>query len=156
MNNGKNRSKKNATTKKVARKRTPRTPAPKKAASEAAKLGYKRVKLTHKFPEGQKAIFANNFVIQHDENEFHLLFFQTNPPLLLGESADEIQKQAEKISSVETECVARIVVSAGRIPSVIQALSTNFLKYQSRASSDVEEIDVSGESTMKPKKKKTK
>ena len=118
----------NGTSKKAASRKTP----PKKAAKKEKKqLEMVMVPLEHVFPEGQEAIFANALVVQHDGPEFHLLFFQTHPPLRLGDDSLERLKELE---SVKTRCVARVVVSSSRVPGIIDALSENFSKFAEKQS----------------------
>jgi len=74
------------------------------------------------YPEGQAATFANHMVVQHDDHEFHLSFFEIKPPLTFA--GDEATVKGLK--SIPAECVARIVVAKGRMKQFIEALQSNF------------------------------
>jgi len=74
--------------------------------------------------------YANNMVIQHSDQEFIISFFEVFPPLLFGTPGD-LDKVAA-LKSVRGECVARVIVSAERLPIFIQALQTNLERFASR------------------------
>ncbi len=84
-------------------------------------------------PEDLISRYANNIVVQHTEDEFIISFFEARPPLLLGPS-EEIKAKLEQIKSIRAECVARIIVAAEKMPSVIEALQGNLDKYLARKS----------------------
>ena len=105
------------------------------------KVGFRRVTIEHVFPPEQTAIFSNHMVVQHDRKEFHITFFEIDPPLILPGHGDN-EKKFKEIKSVKAKCVARILVSADRMPSIINALKENYDKFEVRASGDVEEIDL--------------
>ena len=86
------------------------------------------VPISREFPAGQVGFLSNHFVIQHDGPEFHLLFFQTHPPVVLTETEDEARKVLEK-AEARSVCVARIIVSAERMPSFVSAMQQNLEKY---------------------------
>ena len=109
-------------------------------AKKKVRVGYKRLKVEHEFPADVPTVFANNFAIQHDDQEFHLLFFQTNPPFIVGEAAD-IEKQIKELKAVKSQCVARIIVTASKIPQILAHLGENFGKYQAKAQA-VAEFDI--------------
>jgi len=102
------------------------------------------VPIERSFPEGQVGVLANHFVIQRDGPEFHLLFFQTHPPLVFAETDEECRKllAAAKAKSV---CVARIVVSAERLPSFIAAMETNLERYGREGRSGEDGAGFSGD-----------
>jgi hypothetical protein len=79
-------------------------------------------------PEDLISRYANNILVQHEEHEFIISFFEIRPPLLLG-SPEEIKAKLEQTESVRAECVARIIVAADRMPSFIEALQGNLEKY---------------------------
>lgn len=69
-------------------------------------------------------LFVNNFVIQHDQNEFILMVSQVQKPLLLG-TIEERREQAERITFVPVNVVARLGFTRGRLVSLIDMLQTN-------------------------------
>lgn len=80
--------------------------------------------------------YATNLIVQHTEHEFILSFFEIKPPILLGSPEEQAQKALE-IKSIKAKCVARVVISAGRMPDFLRVLQDNLNKYQAR--SDQEE-----------------
>ena len=108
--------------KKKSPKQTNGRSAPKKAAEKEVQVV--DIPLVREYPPGQVGMLANNFVVQHDGPEFHLLFFQTQPPVILGETKEEVEAAVRAIrdEGAKSVCVARIVVSAERLPSFIQAM----------------------------------
>jgi len=66
--------------------------------------------------------FANHMLVQTLENEFKLSFFELKPEIRLTES-DPLSKE------VRADCVASIIVSAERLPKIIEALQSQFAKY---------------------------
>jgi uncharacterized protein DUF3467 len=73
-------------------------------------------------PDSIKSQYATNMVVQHTEQEFILSFFETRPPLLLGNLTEE---DIKAIPSIRAECVARIVIARDRMPKFVEALQTN-------------------------------
>ena len=113
--------------KKKPQTRTNRQPATKKPANTEGDVI--AVPIVREYPPGQVGVLANNFVIQHDGPEFHLLFFQNHPPVILGETEEEIKKAAREIEAVRSVCVARLIVSAERLPLFIRAMQENLEKH---------------------------
>lgn len=103
------------------------------------------IPLDYSSAEEQQAIFANAFVVQHDEHEFHLLFFQTLPPLILGNDPLRGEK-IKSLKSIKPQCVARIAIAGDRLQSVIDALKENLSRYQSKAS--IAATNVNAEATL--------
>ncbi|MBL4884711.1 MAG: DUF3467 domain-containing protein [Planctomycetaceae bacterium] len=132
--------------KKTAKKRTngaavKKKPAPKKKSPKQKSIEIsKKVRINRSFPDGQQVIFSNHFVVQHHGPDLYLMFFHTSPPLLLG-SPEEIKDQVSNLESVESECVARVVVSRERMPAIIAALQETYDKYKDKPSS-INEIDL--------------
>jgi hypothetical protein len=84
-------------------------------------------------PEDLVSRYANNIVVQYEEHEFIISFFEVRPPVLLG-SSEEIKAKLEQVKSVRAECVARIIVAADRMPVFIEALQGNLEKYLAQKS----------------------
>ncbi len=72
--------------------------------------------------------YATNLVVQYTGNEFIISFFEVHPPILLG-TQEEVEAKLEKIDSVKAECIARIIVSADRMPVFLRALTNNVQKH---------------------------
>ena len=82
-------------------------------------------------PEDIVGRYATNIVIQHSEHEFIISFFEVWPPIVLG-TPEETEAQLEKIEAVRAECVARLIVSAERLPVFIKVLQDNLETYRSK------------------------
>ena len=86
------------------------------------------LELRYEFPSDQAiSSFANHMLVQIDEHDFHISFFQVTPPILLGTESEK-KEQLKKLETVPARCVARIVVAEGLMPKIIQALQTNLEK----------------------------
>jgi hypothetical protein len=72
--------------------------------------------------ESGLAVFANNLIAQFDGTSIHLTFAQINPPLIVGTTDAEKQKQLDKISSVMAMPVARLVVPLENFRNMVRAL----------------------------------
>lgn len=79
-------------------------------------------------PPELKTVFSNNQWIQNTEHEFYITFTEVVPPLL-----QEGDREAfEKLESIESKVIARIVIPASRMGSFIKALQTNYDKYKKK------------------------
>ena len=85
----------------------------------------KQVPIDFHVPEGVPCQYATNLVVQRTEHEFIISFFQVTPPMLVG-SAEEIKARLVEIGEVRAECVARVIVAAGRMQEFIHVLQQNW------------------------------
>ena len=76
-------------------------------------------------------LFANQFVIQHEKNEFVLTVGQLQPPILLG-LPEERKEQAKKLTYVPIRVVARFGLTRQRLAELIEALQSNLRKYDEK------------------------
>ena len=81
--------------------------------------------------------YATNMVVQHSEHDFTLLFFEAQPPIIVGPT-DQKQKALESVKSVTARCVARIVVAPARMKEFIRVLSENLTRYEERRKANKE------------------
>ena len=86
----------------------------------------KPIPIDWQIPEDLPVLFANNITVQHTEHEFILTFYQVTPPPLLGPLAEQKLKQMEEVPAV---AVARVAVSAGRLPDFIAAMQETLEKH---------------------------
>jgi hypothetical protein len=111
------------------------TNRPKPENPEDDSDGSFRLAIEHVFSDELRTLFSNHITVQHnEEGEFTISFYDVIPPLILGERED-IRKQLDMVESVKAHCIARIAISAGRMPKLIAALATTFdayLKSQSK------------------------
>ncbi len=80
------------------------------------------LKLIREFPADQVGVSANNFAVQSDGSEFHLMFFQNQPPILLAGTEQERREALKQLDGVRSVCLARIIVAADRLPSFIEVM----------------------------------
>ncbi len=113
----------------MAKKKTPKRSNGQAAKKKPAPPENRKVPIAREFPAGHVGVAANDFVIQDDQSEFHLLFFQTHPPMVFGETESERRQAIEDIKAVRSVCVGRIIVSADRLPSFILAMQKHLGKY---------------------------
>ena len=86
-------------------------------------------------PEELVSRYANNIIVQHTPHEFIVSFFETRPPLVVGEP-EELAKQLESMKSVRSVCVARIIINPDRMGEFIKALQVNYQNYLSKNSDE--------------------
>ena len=86
----------------------------------------KQVVVEWHIPENVVTKYATNMVVQHSDQEFILSFFEILPPIILGTPQD--LEKLETLSSVRAECIARVIVSAERMPRFVQVLQQNLEK----------------------------
>jgi hypothetical protein len=82
-------------------------------------------------PESLECQYATNLVVQHTDHEFIISFFKVAPPLVVGEP-EEVKAQLEQVESVRAECVAQVIVAAGRMPEFVDAFQRNLEGYRTR------------------------
>ncbi len=78
-------------------------------------------------PEGLDVIWANNAIVQHQEEDFLLTFFQVASPILLPPPSRE---EMEAIKTVRATAVARIAMSPIQMERLISVLQDNFAKWK--------------------------
>ena len=72
-------------------------------------------------PDEMRALYATHIVVQQAENETFLLFFQAQPPIIIGDDQQK-REQLNALPAVKAECVAKIVMSPTKLPDVINLL----------------------------------
>lgn len=87
--------------------------------------------LTYLGLEDVPILFANQFVIQHEKNEFVLTVGQLQPPILLG-TPEERKEQAKRLTYVPIRVVARFGLTRQRLVELIEALQSNLRKYDKK------------------------
>jgi hypothetical protein len=96
---------------------------PKKVGSEAKQFTLKQLPIKRHISPSMVGVFANNVVIRGDVTNFHLFFFDAQPPL--GMEVEAGAKGPDEIEVVDAHCVARVVIPPHIMPSLIQALTLN-------------------------------
>jgi hypothetical protein len=90
------------------------------------KMAFKSIPLDWQIPDDLRAEFATNVIVQKGEHEVFLLFFQAQPPILIG---DDREEQLEQIGSIKAKCVAKVIISPERLGDLIRVLSVTFDGY---------------------------
>ena len=81
--------------------------------------------------EDEPILFANQFVIQHEKNEFILTVGQLQPPILLG-SPEDRKEQVKKLTYVPIMVVARFGLTRQRLAELIEVLQSNLRRYDKK------------------------
>jgi Protein of unknown function (DUF3467) len=68
--------------------------------------------------------YATHMLVQRTEHEFFISFFEVSPPILTG-NAEQIQKKLDELKYVPTRCIARVIVSAARMPEFVKVLENS-------------------------------
>jgi hypothetical protein len=83
----------------------------------------RNIPLSWHVPEGLRAEYATNVVVQKGEREMFLLFFQAEPPVIAGETEDR-EEQLKKVESIRARCVSKVILAPERLPEVIRLLQS--------------------------------
>jgi hypothetical protein len=105
---------------------------PKVEGAEGGEIFLKKVKLKRVYPENLRSHFVQNLIIQHEPGVFILSFFETWPPVVIGESDEEKKHLLESIDEVESKCVARLVLTPDKLFAFIKAMEKNLSLYEKR------------------------
>jgi hypothetical protein len=81
-------------------------------------------------PEGLVSRYATNMLVQHTDQEFLLSFYEAVPPVVLG-SQEAREESLKSIESIDATCVARIIISAKRMPVFAEAIRSTLEHYNS-------------------------
>lgn len=66
--------------------------------------------------------YVTNMVVQTSDHEFTILFFEAQPPIIVGPT-DKKQKELESVASVRARCVARIAIAPARMEEFVRVLT---------------------------------
>lgn len=80
--------------------------------------------------EDVSVVLANQFVVQHQRNEFILTLGQVTPPILLGNDEERFE-QAKKVAYIPVKVVARVTFTRDRLVELIDILKKHLDKYDS-------------------------
>ncbi len=73
-------------------------------------------------------LLTNQFVIQHEQNEFILTLGQLSPPILLG-TDEEKREQAKNVAYVPIKVVGRFTFTRQRLGELVDVLKRHLDKY---------------------------
>ena len=77
-------------------------------------------------------LLANQFVIQHEQQEFILLVGQVAPPLIMPGSPEEQLEQARNIAYIPIKVVGRFGMTRERMVELISILQDNLKRFDER------------------------
>ena len=83
------------------------------------------IPLRHEFADDLQTRYANNMMLQYNQHEYIMSFFEVHPPIAIADSPEELQQQLEQTEFVKASCVSRIVVASGRMPSFVAVMLAN-------------------------------
>jgi len=101
-----------------------------KPDSKSSELLTKQVSIKYTFPEDLKTQFVSNLVVQHEPGILILSFFETLPPIILGQTEEEKHMALEKIEFIESKCLARLIITPEKMEAFIKAMSENLNAYK--------------------------
>ena len=78
--------------------------------------------------EDAPLLYANQFVIQYQQNEFILTVGQLAPPILLG-TEEERRQQARELTYVPVKVVARFALTRTRLEELVKVLAGHLERY---------------------------
>jgi hypothetical protein len=93
-----------------------RLPHPSMSSAFMAEEKNVQIPIEWRYPDYTISRYATNLIVQKTPHEYILSFFEVHPPLILG--AESI----DKLESVAADCVARIIVAAGKMPDFVAVL----------------------------------
>jgi len=95
---------------------------------------FKKVKIARNFPENLQSFFVSDLLIQHEDENFVLSFFEMWPPAIIGETEEDVRSEIEKIDHIDAKCVSRLIITPNKMKSFIEAINSNFEKYENSKS----------------------
>lgn len=82
------------------------------------------VRVDYQLPADQPLSFANNLLVQRDQNTVYMSFFVVRPPMTVPDlSLEEMKDRLSNIESVPGRCVAQVAVPIERMPEFLGAIA---------------------------------
>lgn len=75
------------------------------------------------WPEPSSAIFANNMVVQRDDNTVFLSFYQLAPPLIWSVEESEMEKKISELESIKARPVVSVAFPINKLSALVGALT---------------------------------
>jgi len=97
---------------------------------EQTALPTKKIRVNRTFPQDLQSHFVNDVVIQHQPDHFIISFFEMWFPPVVGETEEEKQQVLDAIDSIESKCVARLVVTPAKMQEFVRAMAENLESYE--------------------------
>lgn len=109
-----------------------------KKTTRAKKVPAEGAKIEWRIPQSLPSYFVTNIVVQNNEDAFSLSFFEAKPPILLG-TPEEIEAQRAQTTSVDADCVARVVVSPRKMREFVEVLNRSLRLHDEKYGASVKE-----------------
>lgn len=84
----------------------------------------KQLSIDWQIPPNLVSRYATNIVVQSNESEFIISFFEAHPPIRLV--SDDVAAQLAQIDKLPAECVARIIVPVPKMEGFLSALNDSY------------------------------
>jgi hypothetical protein len=97
--------------------------ATKKKSSKQVSGKERDIDLRFILPPDLPLLYVDNIQVTHTQSEFLISFMQSRPPLMMSE------KEWDSVKSIESMCVARIMLNPMKMQAFVSALNNNFRKY---------------------------
>lgn len=101
--------------------------------SDEPRLSSRNISLEFIIPPDLPIHYIDNVSVLHTQTEFVVSFLQAQPPIFEDES------ELDKVRTIQSKCVARIVLNPLKMQAMLNVLNTNFRRYV--ASYSEEEAD---------------
>jgi hypothetical protein len=92
-------------------------------------MAARNIPIDWQVPDDLRSEYATNVLAQHGEHEIFLLFFQAQPPIIVGELAER-EEQLEALKGIPARCVAKVIISPDRLEEIIHLLQTQLEGYK--------------------------
>jgi hypothetical protein len=106
-----------------------------KDETEQIKVEEISAKINRIIPEELPLNFVNDIIIQHEPDFFMLSFFQLLPPAIIGDTDEEKLQIARSIKTIDSKCVARMVITPRKMRRFLEVISQNLQKYEEKMKS---------------------
>src|SRR5438128_7716044 len=100
----------------------------------------KAVRVRLASPIGLLSHYATNFSIQATNHEFMITFYEARPPVIAG-TAEEQAAQWSRVTEVEAQPLARIIIAASRMPEFLQVLQESIDKSRAEPEKAATEVE---------------
>jgi len=120
--------------KKAAASRNGSPKSTKRGEGEASEFTLTKLPIRRHVAPSMHGVFANHVVIRADASNFHLFFFDAQPPI--GLELEPGEKRAAELTEVDAHCVARVAIPPHIMPSLINALIGNMEKQKGLAAAE--------------------
>ena len=99
----------------------------------------RQVRVVREFPPDLTSHFVQHFVVQFREDHFVLSFFEIWPPIIVGETEEEVVRQLSDLAAVPAKCVARLVITPSKMEELIGIMTDNYERFRHQQQLLVEE-----------------